>query len=96
MINTAFAKATKPDGTEFVSLADSVTVSMTATPSISIQKTKVENDGTNDKMDVGETIDYTITITNTGNVTLDNITLTEKLTDGKGNETDLLSAMTLV
>ena len=96
VINTAFAKATKPDGAEFVSLADSVTVSMTATPSISILKTKVENDGTNDKMDVGETIDYTITITNTGNVTLDNITLTETLTDGKGIVTDLLNAMTLV
>ena len=96
VINTAFAKATKPDGTPFVSLADSVTVSMTATPSISILKTKVENDGTNDKMDVDETIDYTITITNTGNVTLDNIMLTETLIDGKGIETDLRSEMTLV
>ena len=95
VINTAFAKAVKPDGIAFVSLADSVTVSMTATPSISILK-KVENNGTNDKMDVGETIDYTITITNTGNVTLDNITLTETLTDGKGIVTDLLNEMTLV
>ena len=47
-------------------------------------------------MDVGDTIDYTLTITNTGNVTLDTISLTDTLTDGSGIETDLSSAITLV
>ena len=69
---------------------------MTANPSIEITKTSSENDGGDGTMDVGDTIDYTLTITNTGNVTLDTISLTDTLTDGSGIETDLSSAITLV
>jgi gliding motility-associated-like protein/uncharacterized repeat protein (TIGR01451 family) len=65
-------------------------------PSIEITKTSSENDGGDSTMDIGDTIDYTLTITNTGNVTLDTISLTDTLTDGSGIETDLSSAITLV
>ena len=86
----ASASATILDGSAVTPVdSDPAIVTMTANPSMSIQKTKVENDGANDQMDVGETIDYTIVITNTGNITLNAITFTEILTDGNGNQTDL-------
>ena len=97
IINVASASAVILDGSPVNPVdSDPAIVTMTANPSMSIQKTKVENDGANDKMDVGETIDYTIVITNTGNITLNSITLTEILTDGNGNQTDLIGDLTLV
>ena len=95
--NVASASATILDGSAVTPVdSDPAIVTMTANPSMSIQKTKVENDGANDQMDVGETIDYTIVITNTGNITLNAITFTEILTDGNGNQTDLVGDLTLV
>jgi gliding motility-associated-like protein/uncharacterized repeat protein (TIGR01451 family) len=95
--NVASASATILDGSAVTPVdSDPAIVTMTANPSMSIQKTKVENDGVNDQMDVGETIDYTIVITNTGNITLNAITFTEILTDGNGNQTDLTGDLTLV
>ena len=51
-------------------------------------------DSSNSKNDQGDTIDYTITVKNTGNVTLTGITLTDVLTDGLNNALSLSSAPT--
>jgi uncharacterized repeat protein (TIGR01451 family) len=75
---------------------DPIILTIPHVPSIDIIKTSVENDGGDGTMDVGDTIDYTLTVTNTGNVTLDGISLTDTLADGSGAETDLTSALTLV
>ena len=97
IINVASASATILDGSTVTPVySDPAIVTMTANPSIEITKTSSENDGGDGTMDVGDTIDYTLTITNTGNVTLDTISLTDTLTDGSGIETDLSSAITLV
>jgi hypothetical protein len=55
----------------------------------------LKTDGGDGTMDIGDSIDYTIEITNTGNVTLDNVILSDILTDGDGNTTDLTSLLTL-
>jgi uncharacterized repeat protein (TIGR01451 family)/gliding motility-associated-like protein len=92
--NVATASATLPDGTSFGPIdSDPAVVIMTENPSITINKTAVENDGINGQMDLGETIDYTITVTNNGNVTLEQINIIDTLTDGKGIEIDLTSQL---
>ena len=94
--NVASASATILDGSAVTPVdSDPAIVTMTANPSISISKTSSEDDGGDGKMDIGDSIDYTIEITNTGNVTLDNVILSDILTDGDGNTTDLTSLLTL-
>jgi uncharacterized repeat protein (TIGR01451 family) len=53
------------------------TVTLTAAPALTISKSGTLNAGTNNVADVGETISYSYVITNTGNVTLSNVEVTD-------------------
>ena len=55
---------------------------------LTVVKTASAADGT----DLGDTITYTITVENTGNVTVDTIALTDALTDADGESLDLSTA----
>ena len=73
------------DDTDGNVLDDPTEVSIILTPQIQVTKSAVvtQNNG-NAINDLGDTIVYTITITNTGNVNLNNLTVTDTLTDFSG------------
>lgn len=72
--NTATSTAVTP-GTVTLDRSASYTFPLVAAPGISIVKTAVANGD----REVGDTIDYTIVMRNTGNVTLSGVTLTDTL-----------------
>ena len=76
--------ATASDDVEFV-----LTNLIIADPIIEVTKTAVEN--FTDPVSVGNTIDYVIEISNTGNVTIDNIALSDTFTDANTNNLSLTS-----
>ncbi|MBK9335063.1 MAG: DUF11 domain-containing protein [Lewinellaceae bacterium] len=51
-------------------------------PQLSVLKTDQLDLGPNNFLDVGDVINYTVTVTNTGNVTVNNIAMTDVLTGG--------------
>lgn len=77
--NTATASGV-PDGetTPIVSTPSSVNVPTVANPLLQLEKSFVLDDvNANGLADVGETIDYIVTARNAGNVTLENVTVTD-------------------
>jgi uncharacterized repeat protein (TIGR01451 family) len=76
--NTATASATPPPGVTPPSATDTATVPLTRTPGISLDK---QSGGVHDVdgngQDAGDAITYTFLLQNTGNVTLDPISVTD-------------------
>nr|WP_321231209.1 gliding motility-associated C-terminal domain-containing protein [uncultured Psychroserpens sp.] len=63
-------------------------------PSIIAEKSATITDNGDGVLGVGDTINYTITVENTGNVTLDGVTITDTLTDLDGNVLTLTTGPT--
>nr|WP_277628521.1 hypothetical protein [Arsenicicoccus dermatophilus] len=82
--NTASASATSPTGAT-VTTTSSTTTGLTPKPAITLDKTASAVDpGTDGVVNVGDTVTYTFAVTNSGNVTLDPVTIN----DGRANLTN--------
>ncbi|MFD4893021.1 beta strand repeat-containing protein [Kitasatospora sp. NPDC058397] len=78
--NTATATGTPPTGPPVTSPPSNATVTATASPAITIMKTASPTTVTA----VGQVVDYSFLVTNTGNVTLTNVTVNETAFSGSG------------
>jgi uncharacterized repeat protein (TIGR01451 family) len=89
--NTATVEGTSPLGAPVTSTG-SKTITITTTPSIALVKTATLNDGGDGRADVGDTVSYVLTASNTGNVTLTNVVVTDPLVTVVGAPVTLLPA----
>jgi len=88
VLNTATAWGLDSSGNEVISSQSDVTVTAPQVPSISLTQST-----TPDMAKVGETIQYSFAITNTGNVTLTDIQLSQVSFTGTGNLAGMSSLM---
>ena len=85
--NMASVSADCPDGT--VGCADdqidiAVENELDQAPAMTLTKAAALNDGPDGSLDIGDTITYTLTLTNTGNVSLTNVSISDTITDLSG------------
>ncbi|MCP4088149.1 MAG: DUF11 domain-containing protein, partial [Actinomycetia bacterium] len=99
--NTATVTGTPPSGLDLLA-TDTTSTSIHQSPAIGLVKTWTGNDDADGSSDVsvGDTLTWTITATNTGNVTLTDVTVTDPLSDSISclpvNGSDLAPAAALV
>jgi hypothetical protein len=63
---------------------------------MSLTKSATLNDGGDGKLDIGDTITYTLTLSNTGNVSLTSVSLSDTITDLSGAALGLQSGPTYI
>ncbi|MBI9043448.1 MAG: sortase [Anaerolineaceae bacterium] len=92
--NAATATGSSPGNTDDVTDDDDDTQTLTPEPGITLTKTGTQQQGTNSRIDAGETITYAFSVTNTGNVTLTNISITDPDTTISGTIASLAPGAT--
>ncbi|MFC5373246.1 Calx-beta domain-containing protein [Brevundimonas faecalis] len=76
--NPAFVSGATSDGAT-TTAEDEVTLALTGSPALSLEKTGALNQGANGRADVGDPVAYAFTVTNVGNVTLNNVAIRDAL-----------------
>ncbi len=85
VLNEATASGKGPDGKELTASSGNVTVALESKPDVEFIKTAKLNDtNKNGLADVDETISYSFTVKNTGNVTLKDLTVSDALVTVSG------------
>ena len=81
------------DDTDGNTSDDTTNIETNSSPSIQVTKTATIVDNGDGQTGLGDTINYAITVENTGNVSLTELSLVDTLTDGNGNAIDLSSGL---
>lgn len=93
VVNDAAVAGTPPDGPD-VTDTSSATTPINQVPGIETTKTQVFEDNGDGREDIGDTLNYTITVENTGNVPVSGLGLVDTLTDLDGDVLTLTTGPT--